>query len=55
MSLEVCSSKHRGLSVISHLLQMQRARLKDPEIGDYGVLPQSNLPKQDARSRFFPW
>lgn len=30
--------------------QMQRARLKDPEVGDYGLLPNQDLPKRDARA-----
>ncbi|KAF9453797.1 ras GEF [Macrolepiota fuliginosa MF-IS2] len=38
-------------------LEMQRARLKDPEVGDYGVLPHHGLPKQDAQTirRLFFW
>ncbi|EKM83863.1 hypothetical protein AGABI1DRAFT_32846 [Agaricus bisporus var. burnettii JB137-S8] len=37
--------------------ELQRARLKDPELGEYGLLPNQHLPKQEAQAmrRLFFW
>lgn len=54
MSLEVRFSSILHSIGCSRVFQLQRARLKDPEVGDYGLLPN---PKQEAQAmrRLFFW